>query len=89
MLKPGLYEQVINKQLDRELSRSENILTRTGKLDNAEAPHILSNYIGELVEKGLRQVSGGDIPAQFSLANGINHRIPIGIIGWLRILLKY
>ena len=29
-----------------------------GKLDNAEAPHILSHFIGELVEKGLRQVSG-------------------------------
>lgn len=71
MLKPGLYEQVINEQLDRELQDSENIVTSTGKLDNAEAPHILSNYIGELVEKGLRQVSGGDIPAQLSLANRI------------------
>lgn len=71
MLKPGLYEQVINEQLDRELQDSENIVTSTGKLDNAEAPHILSNYIGELVEKGHRQVSGSDIPAQLSLANRI------------------
>ena len=71
MLKPGLYEQVISEQLDRELNNSDNIVTSTGKLDNAEAPHILSHYIGELVEKGLRQVSAGDIPAQLSLANRI------------------
>ena len=71
MLKPGLYEQVINEQLDRELNHSENILTSTGKLDNAEAPQILSHYISELVEKGLRQVSSDDISGQLSLANRI------------------
>ena len=41
MLKPGLYEQVINDQLNRELNSSE-------KLDKTETPRILSHYIGEL-----------------------------------------
>ena len=41
MLKPGLYEQVINEQLNRELNSSE-------KLDKTETPRILSHYIGEL-----------------------------------------
>ena len=61
MLKRGLYEQVINKSLDRELECSDDIVTSTGKLDGAEAPQILSHYISELVEKGLRQVSSDDI----------------------------
>ena len=71
MLKRGLYEQVINKSLDRELECSDDIVVSTGKLDGAEAPHILSHYIGELVEKGLRQVSSDDISGQLSLANRI------------------
>lgn len=71
MLKRGLYEQVINKSLDRELERSDDIVASTGKLDGAEAPQILSHYIGELVEKGLRQVSSDDISGQLSLANRI------------------
>lgn len=71
MLKRGLYEQVINKSLDRELECSDDIVASTGKLDGAEAPHILSHYIGELVEKGLRQVSSDDISGQLSLANRI------------------
>ena len=71
MLKRGLYEQVINKSLDRELERSDDIIASTGKLDGAEAPQILSHYISELVEKGLRQVSSDDISGQLSLANRI------------------
>ena len=71
MLKRGLYEQVINKSLDRELECSDDIVVSTGKLDGAEAPHILSHYIGELVEKGLRQVNSDDISGQLSLANRI------------------
>lgn len=71
MLKRGLYEQVINKSLDRELERSDDIVTSTGKLDGAEAPQILSHYISELVEKGLRQVSSDNISGQLSLANRI------------------
>lgn len=71
MLKRGLYEQVINKSLDRELECSDDIVTSTGKLDGAEAPQILSHYISELVEKGLRQVSSDDISGQLSLANRI------------------
>lgn len=51
MLKRGLYEQIINKSLDRELERSDDIAASTGKLDGAEAPQILSHYISELVEK--------------------------------------
>ena len=71
MLKRGLYEQVINKSLDRELECSDDIVTSTGKLDGAEAPQILPHYISELVEKGLRQVSSDDISGQLSLANRI------------------
>ena len=71
MLKRGLYEQVINKSLDRELEHSDDIVASTGKLDGTEAPQILSHYISELVEKGLRQVSSDDISGQLSLANRI------------------
>ena len=65
MLKRGLYEQVINKSLDRELERSDDIAASTGKLDTAEAPQILSHYISELVEKGLRETEAQQLLQEF------------------------
>ena len=41
MLRDGLYEQVINKSLDEDLSATDK-LTETAPIDNAEAAKILS-----------------------------------------------
>ena len=71
MLHEGLYEQVISKELDKELSEDNDIKYDAAPIDNAEAPSILSKYIAEVVEKGLMQVQGDDISEQLLLANKI------------------
>ena len=76
MLHDGLYEQVINKGLDSELSASEK-LSQTAPIDSAEASKVLAKYVAEVVESGLENLkdNGGDLNAQVALANRI-----IGII---------
>ncbi|MBP1542536.1 MAG: DUF3427 domain-containing protein [Oscillospiraceae bacterium] len=71
MLIPGLYEQVINKALEKELSSSSELLCEKQAIDGAEAPSVLAKYIAEIIEKGLRQVSGEDMSEQIDLANRI------------------
>ena len=76
MLKDGLYEQIINKELDAELSSTEK-LTQTTEIDSAEAAKALSEYISEIIMRGLENVkdNGGDINSQVSLANKIINTI--------------
>ncbi len=71
MLKPGLYEQVINKEINNKLSKSEDTLSQIAPIDKAEASKVLSKYISEIIEKGLANISdnGGDIINQISLVN--------------------
>lgn len=70
MLKLGLYEQVINKDLSAEID-SEQQLIEKRNIDKAEAPQILSGYLSEIIEKGLSRLSGNDIEGQLGLANKI------------------
>ena len=72
MLKDGLYEQVINKSLDNELAATDKLI-QTAAIDPAEAAKILSQYISEVVEKGLQNVrdNGGDVSSQVELVNKI------------------
>ena len=73
MLKPGIYEQVINKQINSELSSLLDVRKFIGPIDKAEASKILANYLSEILHKGLDRVldNGGDISAQISLVNQI------------------
>lgn len=72
MLKDGLYEQIINKGLETELSTTDKLST-TAPIDSAEASKVLAKYIAEVVEKGLDNVAdnGGDVNSQVALANRI------------------
>ena len=72
MLKNGLYEQVINKSLDKELAETDKLI-QTASIDPAEAAKVLSQYISEVVEKGLQHVrdNGGDVSSQVELVNKI------------------
>ena len=72
MLKDGLYEQIINKGLETELSSTDK-LSDTAPIDSAEASRVLAKYIAEVVEKGLDNVAdnGGDVNSQVALANCI------------------
>ena len=70
MLQNGLYEQVINKALDKDLSETEQLI-QTASIDAAEAAKVLSKYIAELTEQQLLQLkdNGGDLKDQIQLAN--------------------
>lgn len=73
MLHPGLYEQVINHQLDTELSKISEARKSTAPIDKAEASKVLSQYLSEVIETGLDNVrdNGGDLSAQIELTNQI------------------
>ena len=73
MLHPGLYEQVINQKLDRELSVIPEACQSTAPIDKAEASKVLAQYLSEVVQQGLDNVAdnGGDLSAQIALTNQI------------------
>jgi len=79
MLNQGLYEQVINTELGKELDNDTKMLKSTAPIDEAEASKILSKYISEVIEKGLENIkdNGGDIQNQLNLANKIVNTIAI------------
>ena len=64
MLHPGLYEQVINNALNRELSEVPEARKSTAPIDTAEASKVLAQYLTEVVQKGFDNVqdNGGGIP---------------------------
>jgi len=73
MLRPGLYEQVVNGQINDELSEISEACKFVAPIDRAEASKILSHYLMDVIQRGLDNVldNGGDISAQISLANQI------------------
>ena len=77
MLQPGLYEQVINNALNSELSEISEARKSTAPIDAAEASKVLTQYLTEVVQKGLENVqdNGGEIEAQIQLANQIVNTI--------------
>ena len=70
---PGLYEQVINTALNRELSEIPDARKSVAPIDKAEASKVLARYLADVVQKGLENVAdnGGDISMQIGLANQI------------------
>ena len=72
MLNDGLYEQVINKELEAELSSTDKV-SKTEPIDSAEASKVLAKYVAEVVERGLENLkeNGGDLEDQVKLANQI------------------
>ena len=73
MLPSGLYEQVINTALNRELSAVPDARKSVAPIDKAEASKVLSQYLAEVVQKGLDNVldNGGGLSAQVELTNRI------------------
>ena len=71
MLPPGLYEQVINTALNRELSDIPEERKFLAPIDRAEASKVLAQYLADVVQRGLENVvdNGGDISTQIGLAN--------------------
>ena len=59
MLYPGLYEQVINNALNRELAEIPEACKSTAPIDTAEAAKVLAQYLTDVVQKGLENVQAG------------------------------
>ena len=57
MLEPGLYEQIVNKQIQSEIQNKADDLKQVEKIDKAEASEILARYVSEVVYKALERVS--------------------------------
>lgn len=73
MLKQGLYEQVINKELRRKLDAAVDRLKIMGPIDKAEASKVLAKYIAEIIQDGLDNVrdNGEDLQGQINFINKI------------------
>lgn len=73
MLHHGLYEQVINNALTRELAEIPEARKAVAPIDEAESSKVLTQYLSDVVQKGLDNVldNGGDISAQIELTNQI------------------
>ena len=74
MLKQGIYEQIINRQIEQYID-SENTRQlyqiETGAIDESEAAGMLAQYLAALVEQRLKEIhdKGGDLAAQVGLVN--------------------
>ena len=73
MLKQGLYEQLINRMIGREIKKAkeENMCVDVAPIDTGEASKVLSQYLAEIIEKGLDNVrdNGGSLTDQIALVN--------------------
>lgn len=50
-MKPGLYEQIINKQMNEELQSVPEECRHQEKVDSAEASRVLATYAAELMKR--------------------------------------
>ena len=64
MLRQGLYEQVVNKEIKEELIHFSDAEKHIKKIDSTEAASVLTQYLSEVVRKGLDRIAGDDISAQ-------------------------
>lgn len=53
LVQEGIYEQLINRELEGKLNQIENSLIVKGLLDEEETLLVLSSYIKEVVKKAL------------------------------------
>ena len=72
-LHPGLYEQVINNELNNELSKINDNCKAIAPIDKYEYPDVLSRYVASIIQKGLKNLSDSreDISVQIKLVNDI------------------
>ena len=67
-----MYEQVISKHLAKALDNESDLHSTKDKIDEAEAPKVLSSYIASVIEKGLSSLSGeNSLDNQVLLVNSI------------------
>ena len=73
MLENGLYEELINRIIEKELDNGRQIV-KTKELDDEDSSRILSRYVAQVAELGLRNCKGG-LPDKIQLTNSIIRKI--------------
>ena len=63
ILKEGLYQQVIKKEILQQLENieQENFIIDKDKIDKEEAKSILSQYISQVIRKSLKYIIDKEI----------------------------
>ncbi len=56
MIKPGLYEQIINEQMNKELEQLPEECKHQEKVDSAEASKVLSTYVAEIIKQKMDDI---------------------------------
>lgn len=72
MMKPGLYDQIVNRGISTELASVSEECKSLEKLDPEEAPRALAGYLAETVRKTLEAMSGSTFE-QIELVNQLLH----------------
>lgn len=74
-MKPGLYEQIINRQMNHELELIPEDCKHQEKVDSAEASRVLATYAAELLKRkmdAIYETSGDEaLGAQISYINQV------------------
>lgn len=74
-MKPGLYEQIINRQMNHELESIPEDCKHQEKVDSAEASRVLATYAAELLKRkmdAIYETSGDEaLGAQISYINQV------------------
>ncbi len=70
MLKLGIYEQVLNSLIAKEIDSPLHIV-KTEPIDQEEAAKVLAGYLTEIIEHGLANIkdNGGQVADQIALCN--------------------
>ncbi|MGN0906241.1 MAG: phospholipase D-like domain-containing protein, partial [Bullifex sp.] len=70
-LEPGLYEQLVNKDISQAIANIDQSLRTTEKLDESTSSLVLSQYIESIVRSALEKAGSKD--KQVALINAIIH----------------
>ncbi len=72
MLKPGLYEKVVNKDISNEIETSrQKMLIEKKQIDGVQEPRILSGYLARVIERGLELLPENERARRLELVNRI------------------
>ena len=74
----GIYEQLINEQLNQELCEIPENRKSIAQIDKAEASQILSQYIADVVRSSLEKLAdkGNSLEEQVDLVNRVIEALP-------------
>ena len=72
--KQGLYEQVINSEIQEQLNdlETEKFIIDKSKIDNEEAKSILSQYIVQVIRKALNYIRDKEKEDSYKLLKQID-----------------